>query len=103
MATIPMSRQNESSIYKSLESGLIRRLFNFFPAFRGSGARVTYISDDWKEVRIWLPLNWSTRNYMGTIYGGSMHRPSGSSKLSEPQKGTKKRRGAELLIEQALR
>ena len=52
MTTLTMNRQRVASVYKSLESGLIRRLFNFFPAFRGSGARVTYISGDWKEVHV---------------------------------------------------
>ena len=36
-------------------------------------ARITYIADDWREVRIKLPLNWRTRNYVGTIFGGSMY------------------------------
>ena len=47
--------------------------FNFFPAFRGTGARVTYIADDFREVRVELPLNWRTRNYVGTIFGGSLY------------------------------
>jgi acyl-coenzyme A thioesterase PaaI-like protein len=47
--------------------------FNFFPAFRGTGARVTYIADDNREVRVELPLNWRTRNYVGTIFGGSLY------------------------------
>src|SRR6266567_3641715 len=47
--------------------------FNFFPAFRGTGARVTYISGDFREVHVKLPLNWRTRNYVGTIYGGSLY------------------------------
>ena len=47
--------------------------FNFFPAFRGTGARVTYISGDFHEVRVELPLNWRTRNYVGTIFGGSLY------------------------------
>lgn len=47
--------------------------FNLFPAFRGTGGRVVYISDDWSEVRIKLPLSWRTRNYVGTIYGGSIY------------------------------
>jgi acyl-coenzyme A thioesterase PaaI-like protein len=47
--------------------------FNLFPAYRGSGARITYIAADWREVRIALPLSWRTRNYVGTIYGGSMY------------------------------
>ncbi len=51
----------------------MRWAFNFFPAFRGTGGRVTYIAADWSEVRIKLPLNWRTRNYVGTIFGGSIY------------------------------
>lgn len=47
--------------------------FNFFPAFRGTGARVTYMSGDFREVHVKLPLNWRTRNYVGTIFGGSLY------------------------------
>ena len=47
--------------------------FNFFPAFRRTGARVTYISGDFHEVHVELPLNWRTRNYVGTIFGGSLY------------------------------
>jgi acyl-coenzyme A thioesterase PaaI-like protein len=47
--------------------------FNFFPAWRGTGARVTYIADDWREVRVQIPLSWRTRNYVGTIFGGSLY------------------------------
>jgi len=47
-------------------------MFNLFPAFRGTGGRVTYIAGDWREVRVKIPLSWRTRNYHGTIYGGSM-------------------------------
>lgn len=52
---------------------MFRWKFNLFPAYRGSGGRVTYISDDFMEVRVKIPLNWRTRNYVGTIYGGSMY------------------------------
>jgi acyl-coenzyme A thioesterase PaaI-like protein len=48
-------------------------VFNWFPAFRGTGARVTYIARDWREIHVTLPLSWRTRNYVGTIYGGSMY------------------------------
>ncbi len=58
------------------ESWASRRLrwgFNIFPAFRGTGARITYISGDYREMRVELPLNWRTRNYVGTIFGGSLY------------------------------
>jgi Domain of unknown function (DUF4442) len=47
--------------------------FNLFPAFRGTGARITYISGDYREVHVRLRLNWRTRNYVGTIFGGSLY------------------------------
>lgn len=58
---------------ESLRSRLLRWRFNFFPALRGTGARITYIADDFREVRVKVPLNWRTRNYVGTIYGGSLY------------------------------
>lgn len=45
----------------------------FFPPWRGTGARVTYIASDYREVRVELPLSWRTRNYVGTIFGGSLY------------------------------
>jgi hypothetical protein len=58
---------------ESFKTKAFRWGFNFFPAYRGTGARVTYIAGDWREVRIKVPLSWRTRNYVGTIYGGSMY------------------------------
>jgi len=47
--------------------------FNLFPAYFGSGARIAYLAPDWREVRVEIPLSWRTRNYVGTIFGGSMY------------------------------
>lgn len=58
---------------ESFKSRRFRWLFNFFPAYRGTGGRVAYIADDFREVRVRLPLSWRTRNYVGTIYGGSIY------------------------------
>lgn len=58
---------------ESFKSRMFRWGFNFFPAYRGTGGRVAYISDDWHEARVRLPLSWRTRNYVGTIYGGSIY------------------------------
>ena len=58
---------------ENLESRLARWKFNLFPAYRGTGGRVIYIADDFHEVRVKIPLSWRTRNYVGTIYGGSMY------------------------------
>ena len=58
---------------ESARTRWLRWKLNFFPAYAGTGARVTYIADDFREVRIKLPLSWRTRNYVGTIFGGSMY------------------------------
>ena len=58
---------------ESFESRLLRWRFNLFPAYRGSGARVTYIAADFREIRIRLPLSFRSRNAVGTIFGGSMY------------------------------
>jgi len=58
---------------ESMKSRFFRWGFNVFPAYRGSGGRVTYIAGDFREVRVKLPLNWRTRNYVGTTFGGSLY------------------------------
>jgi len=58
---------------ESFRSRRLRWKFNFFPAYRGTGARITYIADDFSEVRVKLPLSWRSRNAVGTIFGGSMY------------------------------
>lgn len=58
---------------ESFATRKFRWFWNFFPAYRGTGARVLYISADWKDVRIKLPLSWRSRNYVGTIFGGSLY------------------------------
>lgn len=57
---------------ESLRTRMLRWRLNYFPAYRRTGARVTYISDDFREARIKLPLTWRTKNYVGTTFGGSM-------------------------------
>lgn len=58
---------------ESFRTRLLRWGFNLWPCYRGTGARVTYLASDWREVRIRLPLSWRTRNYVGTIFGGSLY------------------------------
>ncbi len=58
---------------ESLRTRLTRWGFNLFPAYWGTGARITYIADDYREIRVELPLSWRTRNYVGSIFGGSMY------------------------------
>lgn len=57
---------------ESPRTRLLRWGFNFFPAYRRTGGRITYIARDLREIRVRLPLNRGTRNYVGTLFGGSM-------------------------------
>jgi acyl-coenzyme A thioesterase PaaI-like protein len=57
---------------ESFSKKIERFKFNLFPAYRRGGGRIAYISDDYHEIHIKLPLNWATKNYVGTIFGGSM-------------------------------
>lgn len=41
--------------------------------YRGTGGRLRYIAEDWSEVHLDLPLSRRTRNYVGTIFGGSIY------------------------------
>lgn len=52
---------------------LTRMVFNLWPCIRGTGGRVTHISPDWSELTVRLPLSWRTRNYVGTVFGGSLY------------------------------
>ncbi len=58
---------------ESVRTRMLRWGFNLFPAYRATGARVEYVAHDFREVRIRLPLSLRTRNYVGTIFGGSMY------------------------------
>ena len=58
---------------ESFQTRLMRWRFNLHPAYRRSGARITYIDASLREVRVHLPLCRATRNLNGTIYGGSIY------------------------------
>ena len=58
---------------ESWRSRLERWGFNFFPTYRSTGAWITYIADDHREIRVNLPFGWRTKNYVGTMFGGSMY------------------------------
>lgn len=66
------------TIYKTdkqedFRSRAFRAGMNVFPAYRRTGGRVVFISSDWKEIHVKLGLNWKTKNYVGTVFGGSIY------------------------------
>jgi hypothetical protein len=58
---------------ESVRSWLLRLVLNWVPCYRRTGARITFVSGDYREMRIKLPLSWKTRGYNGTLFGGSMY------------------------------
>ena len=50
-----------------------RWFFNVSPMYRRSGGRLVEVTDDLKYIKIKIPLNYKTRNYVGTLYGGHMY------------------------------
>ena len=46
--------------------------FNWSPMYRRSTGKVIEVSDDLHFVKIKIPFNWKNRNFVGTIFGGSM-------------------------------
>lgn len=51
----------------------IRLALNWYAPYLGAGVRITHVSDDFREVRVTMPLRWYNRNYVGTHYGGSLY------------------------------
>lgn len=62
----------QTSKKESFKSKSFRIGMNWYPMFFGTGAKVLFWSGDWSEVHLRLSLNIWTRNYVKTIFGGSM-------------------------------
>lgn len=63
---------NPSKWFRNLSPRMFRRAVYLFPPIRRTGVKIDRISDDWMEWDIRLPLNYKTRNYVGTQWGGGM-------------------------------
>ncbi len=46
--------------------------FNLSPMYRRSTGKIIHVSEDLLQVRIKLPLTYKNRNYVNSIFGGSM-------------------------------
>lgn len=51
---------------------LFKWAFNLSPMYRRSTARIEFVSKDLSQICIKLPISYKNKNYMGTIFGGSM-------------------------------
>jgi acyl-coenzyme A thioesterase PaaI-like protein len=57
---------------ESLKTWRFRFFMNLYPMYFGTGGKITFLSSDWREVRVRLRRSLWTYNYVGTIFGGSM-------------------------------
>lgn len=48
-------------------------LVNLYPPYIGAGVKVDYVSHDWRELHVSMPLRWYNRNAVGTQFGGSLY------------------------------
>jgi hypothetical protein len=54
---------------ESFQTRIMRWMYNLYPVYRRTGARIDYIDVSWQQIRISIPLRLWTRNYYGTISG----------------------------------
>ncbi len=63
----------EKAATKIGKARLLKWFLKLSPMYRSTGGRLIEVSDDFKLVKIKLPLNYKTKNYVGTLYGGHMY------------------------------
>ena len=51
---------------------LFKHGFNLSPMYRRSTARITEVSSDLLNIRLKLPISYRNKNYVNSIFGGSM-------------------------------
>ncbi|WP_240475165.1 DUF4442 domain-containing protein [Neotamlana sedimentorum] len=57
-------------IFKS--NTILKTGFNLNIPYRRSSGRVCFVSDDLQTIKIKIPLTYKNKNYIGTMFGGSM-------------------------------
>ena len=59
--------------WRQLPRHKIFKLINFWPPYLGAGVRLSYVSPDFRHVRVEMPLTRLNRNYVGVHFGGSLY------------------------------
>lgn len=54
------------------QSKLFKYGFNLSPMYKRSTAKIINVSDDLLSITIKLPISWKNKNYVNSIFGGSM-------------------------------
>ena len=56
---------------ESFKTWAFKHAMNVYPMFLGTGGKVLFLKSDWTHATVRLKLGIFTRNYVGTIFGGS--------------------------------
>lgn len=54
------------------KSTLFKTMFNLSPMYKRSCGKIVFVSDDLLLVKIKIPLTYKNRNYVGSMFGGSL-------------------------------
>jgi len=46
--------------------------FNYSPMYRRSTGKIIFVSKDLREITVRIRISWRNRNYMNSVFGGSM-------------------------------
>lgn len=55
---------------ESLKTTLQRWGYNFFPAYFSCGAKLRFLSSDYREIHVEIPFNWRTKDKKGELFKG---------------------------------
>lgn len=62
-----------ASLSFRLRQKFLEKMIRFYGPFVGAGVRPTEISEDFRYIKVDMPLTFYNRNYMGTQFGGSLY------------------------------
>lgn len=60
-------------IRSATQANKLKRMLNWYGPYLGAGVKVEYLADDWRELRVAMPMKWFNRNAVGTHFGGSLY------------------------------
>lgn len=58
--------------FKNQKHKLFKAFFNVSPMYRRSTGKITSVTKDLSRIEIKIPISYKNKNYVGTIFGGSL-------------------------------
>jgi acyl-coenzyme A thioesterase PaaI-like protein len=62
-----------ASLAFRLRQKFLEKAIRYYGPFLGAGVRPTEISEDFRFIRVEMPLTFYNKNYLGTQFGGSLY------------------------------